>query len=298
MKLRYYPGCTLKTTAKNFELPALAAMKELGFELVELPRWNCCGTVHSLASDDLMHHLAPVRVLIRVRDTGAESVVTLCAMCYNTLKQANRVLLDNPDKKERINNFLDTEEDYHGDATVLHLLEFLRDELGFDELKEKVTRPLEGLKLAPYYGCLLLRPEGIGIDDPESPRVMEDLTRALGGEAVDSPYKIECCGSYHTVDDVAPVVERTRMIISASASRGADAMVVGCPLCFFNLDYRQKNVVEKYREFSSMPVLYFTQLLALALEVDGDVYHFEDHYIDPRPLLQSKDLLKPETNRK
>lgn len=291
MKLSYYPGCTLKTTAKNFELPALAAMKELGFELVELPRWNCCGTVHSLASDDLMHHLAPVRVLIRVRDTGAKRVVTLCAMCYNTLKQANRVLLDNPDKKERINNFLDTEEDYHGDVTVLHLLEFLRDELGFDELKDKVKRPLEGLRLAPYYGCLLLRPEGIGIDDPEAPQVMEDLIEALGGEAVDSPYKIECCGSYHTVDDVEPVVERTRMIISASAERGADAMVVACPLCFFNLDYRQKNVMEKYRDFPSIPVLYFTQLQALALGLDEDVYHFDDHYVDPRKLLQSKDLL-------
>ena len=291
MKLSYYPGCTLKTTAKNCELPALAAMKEMGVELVELARWNCCGTVHSLATDDLIHHLAPVRTLIRVRDTGADKVVTLCAMCYNTLKQANKVLLENADKRERINNFLDDEKDYDSDVTVLHLLEFLRDEMGFDDIKGKVKRPLEGLRLAPYYGCLLLRPEGIGLDDPEAPTVMEDLTSALGGEAVDSPYKIECCGSYHTVDDVEPVIQRTQLIVETAAKRGADAMVVGCPLCFFNLDYRQKDVLERRKDFTPMPVLYFTQLLALALGLDEDVYHFDDHYVDPRKLLKSKNLL-------
>jgi heterodisulfide reductase subunit B len=291
MDLCYYPGCTLKTTAKNFEIPAIASMEKLGHKMVELSRWNCCGTVHSLADDDLMHQLAPVRTLIRVLETGADKVVTLCAMCYNTLKQTNKIMLEDTEKRDRINNFLDEEKDYSGDVSILHLLEFLRDEVGFDEIKDKVKRPLDGLKLSPYYGCLLLRPEGIGIDDIEAPRVMEDLIEALGGEAVESPFKGECCGSYHTVDNIEPVVERTKMIIDASNTRDAEAIVVGCPLCFFNLDYRQRDVKEKYKEFHSIPVFYFTQLLAIALGLDETMCDFAEHYVDPRQVLLNKNLV-------
>jgi heterodisulfide reductase subunit B len=291
MELCYYPGCTLKTTAKNFELPAIASIEKLGHKLVELPRWNCCGTVHSLATDDLMHQLAPIRTLIRVTETGADRVVTLCAMCYNTIKQANKIILDDTEKKERINNFLDEEKDYSGNVSILHLLEFLRDEVGFDEIKKRVKKPLAGLKLSPYYGCLLLRPEGIGIDDIEAPRIMEDLIVALGGEAVDSPFKSECCGSYHTVDDIDPVVERTKIIIDDTISRGADAIVVGCPLCFYNLDYRQKDAKERFKDFNSIPIFYFTQILAIALGIDESKCIFDEHFIDPRPMLLNKNLV-------
>jgi heterodisulfide reductase subunit B len=291
MELCYYPGCTLKTTAKNFETPALTSIENLGHKMVELPRWNCCGTVHSLASDDLMHQLAPVRTLIRVMETGADKVVTLCAMCYNTLKQTNKIMLEDDEKRDRINNFLDEERDYDGNVSVLHILEFLRDEVGFDKIKDKVKRPLDRLKLSPYYGCLLLRPEGIGIDDIEAPRVMEDLIEALGGEVIESPFKIECCGSYHTVDDIEPVIERTKMIIDYSSTRGAEAIVVGCPLCFFNLDYRQKNVEMKNRGFTRVPVLYFTQLLAIALGLGDEICEFDLNFVDPRPLLEKMELI-------
>ncbi len=291
MELCYYPGCTLKTTAKNFESPAIASIKKLGYKLVELPQWNCCGTVHSLAADDLMHQLAPVRTLIKVLETGADKVVTLCAMCYNTLKQTNRIMLEDTDKRDRINNFLDEERDYFGNVSVLHILELLRDEIGFDEIKNKVERPLDGLKLSPYYGCLLLRPEGIGIDDIEAPMVIEDFIEALGGKAVESPFKIECCGSYHTVNDIKPVIERTKINIDDSISRGAEAIVVGCPLCFFNLDYRQKNVDMKNREFTRIPVLYFTQLLAISLGLGSDVCEFDLNYVNPRPLLMERGLI-------
>ncbi len=291
MDLCYYPGCTLKTTAKNFETSALASIENLGHEMVELPRWNCCGTVHSLATDDLMHHLAPVRTLIRVMDTGADRVVTLCAMCYNTLKQTNKIILEESEKRDRINNFLDDERDYDGSVSVLHLLEFLRDEVGFDEIRNKVKRPLYGLKIAPYYGCLLLRPKGIGIDDIEAPKVMEDLIEALGGEVVESPYRIECCGSYHTVDNIEPVIERTKMIVGDSSARGADAIVVGCPLCFFNLDYRQKDVKARHKEFNSIPIFYFTQLLAIALDLEETICDFDEHFVDPRGLLHNRNLI-------
>jgi heterodisulfide reductase subunit B len=173
----------------------------------------------------------------------------------------------------------------------LHLLEFLRDEIGFSKIKEKVNRPLKGMKLSPYYGCLLLRPEGIGLDDIEAPRIMEDFIEALGGDVIESPFKIECCGSYHTVNDIDPVIERTKMIIDDSNSRGADAIVVGCPLCFFNLDYRQKDVKDRYNEFNFKPIFYFTQILAIALDLDENICEFGEHFVDPRPLLNKKKLL-------
>jgi heterodisulfide reductase subunit B len=266
-------------------------MENMGHKMIELPRWNCCGTVHSLADDDLMHQLAPVRTLIRVLETGEDKVVTLCAMCYNTLKQTNRIILEDIEKRDRINNFLDEEKDYIGNVSVLHLLEFLRDDVGFDKIKDKVKRPLYDLKLSAYYGCLLLRPEGVGIDDIENPKVMEDIIETLGGKAVESPFRAECCGSYHTVDDIEPVVERTKMIIDDSNNRGAEAIVVSCPLCFFNLDYRQKDVKIKYRDFNSIPVFYFTQILAIALGLDETKCNFHEHFVDPRPLLLNKNLI-------
>jgi heterodisulfide reductase subunit B len=219
-------------------------------------------------------------------------------MCYNTLKQTNKILDEEPDKRERINNFLDEERHYSGNVSVLHLLEVLRDEIGFDEIKDNVKRPLDGLKVSPYYGCLLVRPEDIGIDDSEAPQVMEDLIEALGGEVVNSPFKIECCGSYHTVDDIEPVIERTKLIVDASKMRGAEALVVACPLCFFNLDYRQRDVKGRYKEFNSLPVFYFTQLLAIALGVDGALCEFGEHFVDPTPVLLNHNLMVEGGERK
>jgi len=287
----YYPGCTLKTTAKNFEVSALASMAVLGHDLVEMEDWNCCGTVHSLATDDLMHHLAPIRTLIKARDSKDEKLVTLCAMCFNTLKRANGIMREDEDKRTRINTFLDEEEGYDGSVEVVHLLEVLRDDIGFDEIGASVKRPLKGLRIAPYYGCLLLRPEAMGIDDVESPSVMEDLIGSLGGEVVNSPFKIECCGSYHTVNNVDAVAERTRLIVGDSGKRGADMIVVGCPLCFFNLDLRQRDVDKINSGFKGLPVLYFTQLLALALGLDASVCEFDEHFVDPRMVLLEKGLI-------
>ena len=144
MKIPYYPGCTLKTQAKNFEISALASAKVLGIELVELPRWNCCGTVFSLTSDDLIHHVAPIRNLIRVEEMNKEGImkdeyrlVTLCSMCYNTLKRANLRIKENPEELKKINAFMHLEEDYQGKVKVVHFLEILK-EIGFEKIKQKL----------------------------------------------------------------------------------------------------------------------------------------------------------------
>jgi heterodisulfide reductase subunit B len=286
MKIPYYPGCTLKSTAKNFEDTTRAVSDVLGIELLELPRWNCCGTVYSLSSDDLMHQLAPIRNLIRVQEMGYDRVTTLCSMCYNTLEQANQLVKSDPEKLEKMNSFMDTEEDYRGEVEVIHYLSLLRDTVGFGELPVKI--PLTGLKVVPYYGCLLLRPEEVSIDNPEKPTILTELLTALGAEVVDHPYKIECCGSYHTVDYKDVVCEKTYSILTSAQKRGADAVVLSCPLCEFNLDFRQKDVE---RELAPMPIFYFSQLLALALGISED-FGFDQHYVDPEPLLKKKGLLR------
>lgn len=291
MKIHYYPGCTLKVTATQFESSAVAAAGAVGVEMLELQRWNCCGTVYSLASDDLLHQLAPIRNLIRVRNEDGNSVTTLCSMCLNTLKRANLLVNEDEEKKTKINAFMDEEEDYDGGVEVVHLLEIFRDSIGFENVGKKATNPLKDLRASPYYGCLLLRPEEVGIDKAESPTVMEDLLRCIGAEPIDNPYKTECCGSYQTVDKPDLVAEKTRDIISWAARNHAQCVVVSCPLCFFNLDRRQKDLAEKETRVVLLPVFYFTQLLALALGLEAEMCGFEKHVVDPRPLLSGKGLI-------
>ena len=171
----YYPGCTLKTRARNFEDSAIAAMAVLGVDLVELPRWNCCGTVFSLAEDDVVHHVAPVRNLIRAREQRSDRLVTLCSFCYNTLKRADLLTARKPDILATLNLFMDDEPDYDGGLEVMHLLQVLRDDLGWDAVAAAVKRPLTGFKLAAYYGCTLPRPAEAAIDSVENPTVLDDL---------------------------------------------------------------------------------------------------------------------------
>ncbi|MBD3286337.1 heterodisulfide reductase, subunit B [candidate division WOR-3 bacterium] len=297
MKIPYYPGCSLKTTGKNLEVSAIAAAKTLGIEMVEIPKWNCCGTVFSLTEDDLMHHVAPVRNLLRVQEmSGNGSVdtpnkmVTLCSMCFNTMKSAAGRVSRNAEDLVKINSFMNLEEDYKGKVQVLHLLEIIRD-MGFDKVKEKVSRPLNGLSVAPYYGCMLLRPADIGIDDPEDPTIGKDLFEALGADVVDNPYKKVCCGAFHTVNDKSLVADLGYEILTRAQKAGGEAITTSCPLCAFNLDNRQKEISAAHPEFKQMPVFYFSQLMALAFGLGEEECMFEGNYVDPRPLLKSKNLL-------
>ncbi len=291
MKIPYYPGCTLKTKAKDLEDSALAAAKVLGIEMEELPRWNCCGTVYSLSSDDLIHQVGPLRNLIRAKEQGSDRLVTLCSMCYNTLKRANEFFLEDEGRRERLKMYLDDETPYDGDVRTVHLLEILRDEVGMDKVQAAVKKPLTGLKVAPYYGCMLLRPASIGIDDVERPTVMEDLLRALGAEVIDDPYKTECCGAYQTVNRKDVVVTCVHSILTSAQANGAEMIALSCPLCDFNLDNRQKDIQQAYAGFHPMPVLYFSQLMAIAFGLDPSVCRFELSYNDPTPLLKSKGLI-------
>lgn len=292
MKLLYYPGCTLKTSAKNLEKSAFAIMEALGHEMVEMEDWTCCGVVASLTDDDLMHHLAPMRNLIHVEDEGEDRVVTLCDMCCNTLKQTNLRVKEKPGDLETLNAFMDRENDYKGTVKVIHFLEFLRDEVGFNALKKMVKKPLKGMKIMPYYGCMLLRPREVAIDDAEEPMIFTELLTALGAEVVDNPFKIECCGSYHTIEEKNLVSNRAYRITNFAIERGSDAIVLSCPLCRFNLDVRGKEAEKMYKNYKQVPVYYYTQLIAVALGLDPKCCGFENHAVDPILLLKKKGVFE------
>jgi len=291
MDLSYYPGCTLKTKALNFEDSAIAAMAVLGVNLVELPRWNCCGTVYSMADDDLAHHIAPVRNLAHVAEQGSDRVVTLCSFCYNTLKRADLLMRNSPEKRNTINTFMDDEVDYDGQVEVVHLLEVLRDNVGWEAVARQVKTPLEGLKLVPYYGCTLTRPQEAAIDSVENPTVLQGLKGALGATVLDFPLATECCGSFEIVSDPDAVVERAYAILGMAQRKGAEAIVVSCPLCAHNLGQKQAEIADKYGDFTSMPVVYFTQLLALAVGVNPEVCRFDLNFGGVEALLRERGLI-------
>jgi heterodisulfide reductase subunit B len=263
-------------------------MTALGVELDELPGWVCCGAVPPLVTDNIMNLLAPVRNLANAgkREKG---LVTTCAFCYNILKRTNKIVKEDAEKRDKINSFI--EEDYKGNIRVLHLLEVLRDEIGFEAIKGRIQFRLKELALAPYYGCLLLRPyEIIHLDNPEDPRILEDLTKSLGCAVTDFPYRNECCGSYLSVSSKKVPVERAGIILTSAVRRGADAVIVSCPLCHFNLDYYQGEIKEIHRGFTEIPILYFTQIIGVALGL-SELCGLDQHYVDPRPILKAKGFI-------
>ena len=235
--------------------------------------------------DDSMALIAPTRILYQAQQAG-ERVVTLCSICFNVLRRSQALLKRDPEMLERINWF--TEQEYRGQVHVAHFLELLRDDVGWESLGERVVRPLTGLRVASYYGCLLLRPyEEIGLDDPENPVILHDLVQALGAEPVDFPYNIECCGSYLTVKEPRVSETLSKDIVASARESGAQVIVTACPLCQFNLDYPQRET-EAGRTGNEVPVLYFTQLMAVALGLPEETWGMEEHYVDPRPLFHEQ----------
>ena len=266
MKVSYFPGCTLRTKAKELDLYARRSAAALGVEMCEIPDWQCCGGVFVSASDEIASKLAAVRALVAARDAG-QPLVTVCAACHNVMKQTNSAFLTDPHFDDAVNRYMAQEKEptapYHGETRVLHFLELLRDEIGFDALKKAVKNPLTGKKIAAYYGCMLLRPGKVmQFDDVENPQMLEELIRALGAEPVMYPMRNECCGGYVALEDAASAKKKSNAVSDSAAAHGADLMVTACPLCKYTL----------VKNGSAVPVVYFTELLAEALGVKEDTH--------------------------
>ncbi len=289
MKIPYYPGCTLSTKAKGFDRAARDSMAALGIELAELKTWNCCGATFPLSRDNLLDLAGPVRNLVSAAAEG-DKLAVACSTCFNVLKRSNLVMQNEQDKREKINFFIEAE--YTGSVEVLHLLEILRDEVGWDNLAKAVKRDLAALSVAPYYGCMFLRPpKEMGFDDHENPQILENFIRTLGAQVADYPHRAECCGNYIAAFDLDTTQEMSYLILASARKAGAELIVTSCPLCQFNLDRWQQDLAMKHGGFQPIPVLYDTQLLGIALGLDATTFDLDKHYIDPRPLLTEKGLL-------
>lgn len=259
MKFSYYPGCTLKTKAKDLDRYARASCEALGVDLAELPEWQCCGAVYPMAKDEIATKLSSVRALASARDLGTD-LITLCSACHNVIKQVNNDMKTNADIALRANNYLKLDTPYTGETSVLHFLEMLRDRVGFDALKAKVVKPLTGRKIGAYYGCLLLRPSRVmAMDDAENPTIIEDFIRAIGATPVVYGMRNECCGGYVTLENKASAAKRSNAVLESAKEKGADTVVTACPLCLYNL--------KKNGGCDGVDVVYFTELLAEALGV-------------------------------
>ena len=259
MKFSYYPGCTLKTKAKELDAYGRRAAQALGVELEEIENWQCCGAVYPQAEDEIATRLSAVRALADARDHDQE-LLTLCSACHHVIKRVNADMRDNEYIRTRANNYLALEEPYHGEANVIHYLEMLRDRVGFDNLKAKVVNPMKGKKIAAYYGCLLLRPSKVmAFDDPENPSIIEDFIRAIGATPVKYSMRNECCGGYITLEDTAQAQKRSGAVASSAKDMGADFMITACPLCMYNI---------KKHSGTGLEIKYFTEVLAEALGIE------------------------------
>ena len=258
MNFSYFPGCTLKTKGRDLDEYGRKAAEALDVQLQELPDWQCCGAVYPMGRDEVASKLSSVRALAAARDAGT-SLVTLCSACHHVIKRVNNDMKNDVNMQLKANNYMQLETPYMGETEVLHYLEVLRDKVGFETLKEKVSKPLAGKKVAAYYGCLLLRPgKEMQMDNPENPSIMEDFIRAIGAEAVTWAMRNECCGGYVTLENKEFAATRARAIMENAEKQGADCVITACPLCMYNL---------KENGGSDLPVYYFTELLAEALDV-------------------------------
>lgn len=284
MRYTYYPGCTSETTAVEFGQSTEAVCEALEIELIELDDWNCCGASSAHSLDHELSLALPGRNVALAQEAGLDILIP-CPACYQHCRDANLRMSQDEAWREKMERILDFH--YEGSATPRHLLDVLAHDLDRDQIAERVARPLTGVKVASYYGCVLVRPpELTGWDDPEHPVTMDELVVLLGAEPVDWSYKVDCCGASLTLSRGDIVTELSTKIVEGAAEAGADCIVSACGMCEINLDTRQAP-----RSGEKMPVLYLTELMAIAFGLPGVEKWLRKHSVDPRPLLRARGLL-------
>ncbi|KUO52508.1 MAG: heterodisulfide reductase subunit B [Desulfitibacter sp. BRH_c19] len=296
LKYAYYPGCSLNSTGVEYNQSAKAVAKHLGVQLEEIDDWNCCGASAAHNTSHLLSIALPARSLALSEKQGLDVAVP-CAACFNRMKAAQVEVRESKEMKQTISEVIGME--YEAKYEVKPLLDVLVNDVGLDKIKEAVTRPLTGLKVASYYGCLLVRPpKTMCFDDVEDPMTMDNLVEALGGEPVDWSYKVECCGAGHSTAKPSVGIPMIRDILKNAKLNGANCILTACPLCFLNLDMRQKEASQLHNETYELPVFYFTQLMGLAIGYSAKELFINKHFVDPMKLLEEKDIFRhPDTRR-
>lgn len=292
MEYTYFPGCSLESAGIAYDKSMRAVFRKLGLGLQELEDWNCCGATIYMSVKETISLAISARNLAIAEKSGRD-VVAPCSACFTVLKKTQRFLAEKPELRHKVEEALAASKlTYQGSVAVRHPLEVLMNDLGPDVLAEKAVHRLESLHVAPYYGCQVVRPERAFDDDPDVPMYMDRILQRLGAEAVEYPAKVRCCGGMlmTTFNEVAEKL--TFEILSCAMENGADCVVTLCPLCQANLELYQERISNRFGREIDIPVLYFTQLLGLALGCSEEELGFE-HFLKPpngklRALVEAK----------
>jgi len=282
LKLSYFPGCSLGSTAKEYDMSARAICKALGIELVELKDWVCCGATSAHSTNHLLSIALPSRNLALAQEVGADLTVP-CSACFSRMKKADYTMRNDDNMRNEIEKIVGFK--YDGKVNVYSLIESMVNTVGVDTIAKSVKKPLKGLKVVCFYGCLLVRPHEITrFDNKENPVSLDNVMRALGAEVMPWSYKTDCCGANLGLTSSSVVQGMVGRLLDAAKEAGAMAIVTACPLCQSNLEMRRK-------EYSTeLPAFYFTELIGMAMDLPDCNKWFNLHLIDPKPLLQSLSL--------
>lgn len=289
MDIAFYPGCSLHGIAREYGRSARLVCRRLGIRLVDVEDWNCCGATAAHSLDRELTLGLSARNLSIVNRMNLDRVVTVCAGCFSRMKGYSHELSKSEEMREwmekRIGAPLSTLPE------VFHLLQVLVETSGIKGLSDAVSRPLKGLKLAAYYGCLITRPRAVArFDDPEQPTSMDRILQAMGADTVRWSHKAECCGGAFAASQTGIVVDLGGQVLEAARQAGADALVVACPMCQVNLDTRQQAIEEARGVRYNLPVIYFTQLMGMAYGFSLRQMGLDRMLVSPLPLLRRAGL--------
>ena len=284
LRYAYYPGCSLLSSAKEYDVSVRAVFQHLGIELVTLEDWSCCGAVHADVQHADAATVLPARNLALAEAQGFDKVLAPCSGCYRNLRRASLRVAGSSAVRTKVNQRLRDGLTLSRDIQVLHPVYVILEELGIPALRKAVTKPLAGLKIASYYGCMLTRPKD-QFDSTERPTGLDAIVGALGAEAVDYPMKAKCCGGAMAISHSGVTARLTGSVLDSAKEAQADIVTLACPMCHTALDAYQGKAERSVGHALDLPVLYFTQLMGLALGLDPSRLGFERHMVSPRKQL-------------
>lgn len=282
----YFPGCSLEKIALSYHLSALETTQKLGIILKELDDWNCCGATAYFHVDELLAYTLSARNLALAEKVGKE-VVAPCSACFKNMYFTNLHLREDQDLADHINEALSEDDlSYSGSVTVKHLLDVFTKDVTTEEIKSTVTYPMTGLKVAAYYGCQILRPRK-DHEDVEQPHFFEDLMSAIGADPVDFPLRLTCCGGSLLLSSRPAAYGMIRNLLYDAQRAEADVIATACPLCQVNLECYQQQVNQEFGTDFSIPVVYFTQLIGLAMGIPPKKLGFGKEFLSPKKAIDA-----------
>lgn len=284
LRFAYYPGCTLLSGAKEYDVSVRATFAHLGVELVELEDWSCCGAVHADVEQADAATALPARNLALAEAQGCTTILAPCSGCYRSLRRASLSIAGVAGVRASVNGRLREGLTVAGNVEVLHPVYVILEMLGLDALRHAVKKPLSGLKVASYYGCMLTRPKD-RFDSAERPVGLDRIVQVLGAEVIDYPMKAKCCGGAMAISHAGVTARLTGNVLESAKDAGADVVTLACPMCHTALDAYQSKAERAVGRSLNLPVLYFTQLIGLALGLDASQLGFERHIVSPREQL-------------